>query len=254
MPWRRTLPALAVVVLAACSGGEQIASELPSNPYLDRTEEPALAPVAESASATPEPPPSPTETGPITDPYEVVDLDRPVVAPENDWLGLAKVDRLAQSNEWSNQAAWIYFGEVTGEEKPATDTSLPEPPARRWTNEVELWNSLAPVWRQDLLREGPSYRKPLFEGMPAQWLGGGPLWGEEHTDGAGLIYSWDAAVQDQNGRSYSRVYAVLIKTQPDGSGEIVAVMPPTTTTGENPEEVNEESAQKIWEWYLGLDS
>ena len=262
---RPHLPALflvlVAVLLAACSSDTEVAVEQPSNPYLDRTEQattvpatdPSPSPAAEpSPSPSPSPAPSQEPAGPVTDPREVVDLSRPVVAPPDDWLGLATVEELEQSQLWTDQAAFEYFGEHTGEEKPATDTSLPEPPRHRWTNERELWNRLAPVWREDMLRTGPSWRESLFDGMPGHWTGGGGIWNDEDTRGRGTLYTWQA-IYARDGEPVSRNYAALIKTQPDGSGELVAIMEPFDEPLSKPQRGHEKILDRLWTWAFEND-
>ena len=194
--WRSWRPALTAT--------DSFATDVPSNPYLDRTEEPSTRAVAVESALRPLPPPTP-EPGPspspsdsgsdsrlITDPHEVVDLDRPVVAPEDDWIGFAKVDRLQQSDLWSDHAAFAYFGEVTqGRRGRRPATSLPDAPSapvdqRRGALEQP----------RSRLAAGSSPHRPQLSG--ATLRGHSPDSGREgvlcgartHTDGAGVISTW----------------------------------------------------------------
>jgi hypothetical protein len=96
-----------------------------------------------------------------------------------------------------------------------------------WDNVEDLWNSIAPVIRDDALLAGPEWTQPLWEDL--QLLAGqvGTPWNNETTEGRGDVVRFQA-VFNGGGFAVLRSYVVLIATdEVDGRhiGYVHARMP-----------------------------
>jgi hypothetical protein len=93
-----------------------------------------------------------------------------------------------------------------------------------WTNKAELWDALAPGIRDELLVLGPEYREayyrnPIFPSVNVRWS-------QSDTDGRGDYLEFGAFYTRPDGNPMAWTRSVLIRTLPDGRGEVVAVMDP----------------------------
>jgi hypothetical protein len=156
-------------------------------------------------TATPEPSPSPEPT------------EDPLVALRAgpDYEAFAEHDRAA-----ATEFGFLTWGGFTYylENEEGRPVGVAD-----WTNKAELWDALAPGIRDELLLLGPEYREayyrnPIFPDVNARWS-------QSVTGGLGEFLEFGAFYTRADGNPMAWTKGVLIRTLPDGRGEVVAVMP-----------------------------
>jgi hypothetical protein len=164
--------------------------------------EPTPTPVV---TATPEPSPSPEPT------------EDPLVALRAgpDYEAFAEHDRAATTE--LGFLTWGGFRHYV-----ENDEGRPVGVAE-WTNKAELWDALAPRFRNELLLLGPEDRSPLF-GMNSGPPTVNVRWNTSLTEGRGEFVEFGAFYTQADGNPMAWTKGVLIRTLPDGRGEVVAVM------------------------------
>jgi hypothetical protein len=223
--------ALAAVWIVGDGGDERQAMvgtalvEPPADPPTAPAEppEPSLEPTA------PEPIPTP---GPATGDFAALASSAELTHPDTD----------PEISKWYARFGYYLPGEF-------------QRPSGEWTNKGQLWDSLAPDFRQEALRLGDENHTPEWPGVTAIPASANVRWDNEDTMGRGEFVEFFADYVDAEGRQIERIWPVLIRTRTDGSGEISARMPPFNLVAAdfaNYQEQNEERGRREWAWVLSV--
>lgn len=204
-PWHGRLLALVVLVLGGGALGVMLLGG-----------EPGPAPDVIPAEAADEP-----AAAPADEPVETVDPAEAELAElraSDRYLMFAEPDRAIPADEahTSYEIGWGAFAERRQGEI-----------VHEWTNKAELWAQVVLPIRDELLLRGEPYSEPLWdEGKPVS-ASLGSTWSNETTGGRGQYIELNGVYFDEERNGpVEVVWAVLIARQSDGSGEVVAEMPP----------------------------
>jgi hypothetical protein len=191
---RRVCAALAVAVLAAgCSGNDSEAGGPVATPDVS-----AETPVAETSTPTP----TPTEDAVAAELAELRETDR--------FLELAEHDR-ASTATWA-RFGWEAFAPHADGEK-----------LFEWANKAELWDSVAPPFRDECLLAGPEATRPMWDAEVLIPAGIEPRWSNDSTGGRGQFVEFLCLYHDEGtDQPVERWGAVLIATDEHLVGEVVA--------------------------------
>ena len=218
-PRRRRSATLAVVVVIAVAG---IVAAGAAGLFLLR-DPPAATPDAPADAAAAEDAPVEGDTaaegeGPAgSEEQPAVDPALAELRATDHYVALAEHDRAAaavaagiEDFGWNNFAI-VHDGQVTHE----------------WTNKAELWDEVVPPIRDELLLLGVPFTEPMWDETNPSPASIGAGWPNDVTGGRGQYIQVTGRYHDEGRATPVEVkWAVLIVTHDDGSGEVVAHMPP----------------------------
>ncbi len=207
-------------------------------PPLDSAPPPAPAP----APPAPEPTEDPRAT---TQPYATLPSD----------FGTADLEALRASDafevfaEWDRAITVEYSQLAAGNFAPQENDEV----LYEWDNVEDLWNSIAPVIRDDALLAGPEWTEPLWDNVEIVTAHVAVPWNNETTQGRGDVIRFEV-VLDRANAAVLRSYVVLIATdQVEGRqiGYVNARMPAfdyREVDFASAAELRTASLDRIWEW------
>lgn len=122
---------------------------------------------------------------------------------------------------------------------------------RTYSNQEVLWDEVVEPIRDDALLAGEPYTEPIWDEqhpVPAYVPNG---WTNDTTEGRGDAYTFAVRFLRADGEPVERWHAVLIGTDAEGAGEVVARMQPFDLRREDapdfPSAV-EMAFERVWEW------
>lgn len=219
-PWHGRLLALVVLVLGGGAlgvmllGGDPAPASAPADAVpADSVDEPAEEPGDE-----------PAEAAEAVDPAEA---ELAELRASDRYLMFAEPDRAIPADEDYTlyDIGWGAFAErVQGEI------------VHEWTNKAALWAQVVLPIRDELLLRGEPYTDPMWDEDNPWPASLGSRWSNGTTGGRGQYIELNGRYfHEEQNRPVEVVWAVLIARQPDGSGEVVAEMPPMEVAPEDAE-------------------
>jgi hypothetical protein len=197
---RRRLVAVLVTLVwvVGCTGGSVDSDEVASPTTPDVP--------AETPTPVQEATPTPT---PTVDPAEEQLAE---LRATDRYLELAEHDRAANAT-WA-RFGWDAFAPFEDGEK-----------LFEWANKAELWDEVAPPFRDECLLAGPEATRPMWDAEVLIPAGIEPRWSNDSTGGRGQFVELVCLYHDEDiDEPVERWTAVLIGTNDTGAGAIVAQM------------------------------
>jgi hypothetical protein len=214
-------------VLAACTGGGEVARRVP----------PALPTAVATEVAEQGVSPSPSAAVTSEPPDDAARLEE--LRASRAFIELAEHDR-APGGRWS-AFTYTQFG-IAG------DGGL----VGEWVNKRELWDSFVPAFRDECLLAGEPATEPMWDEQLMIPVGVNARWNDESTQGRGhSVDVYCAYVDPESGETVELFTAALIEHRSDGAGEVVAVMPSLPLPeSQHPGSEEREQAlrQHVWSW------
>lgn len=177
-------------------------------------------------------PPSPDEPSEPEDRSEPEQTDGPGPRPapeytrpaEGPWAELLPAARVSHTDTDPDTAfPWDLVGYF--QESDPTGFSGGNP-SGDWTNKAEIWDSLAPVLRDEVAALGEPTDDPVWPEANPNEARGQTRWSDTSTGGRGELVEFMAQFLNSEGVVVERVQAALVSTNADGSGIVVARMEP----------------------------
>nr|MBA2317609.1 hypothetical protein [Euzebyales bacterium] len=182
---------------------------------------PATEPAATALTPTPEP-----------------DQELAELRASSRFLELAEHDR-AQGAQWS-QFGYEAFGiRVDGRT------------VFEWENKAQLWDSIAPRFRDACLQAGEPVDQPMWGSQTLVVSGISAQWNPETTGGRGQFIRFDCSIDSQERGRAEQVGGLLIVTGGGGAGEVAAVRPPEVFAEADYRDFEAAQAaidEQLWEW------
>lgn len=236
---------VAALFLAGCDriGASEVEALAPS-PTVTDTATPsrtAAVPRQNSPTATPRATPTPVETGDdgLTESQREALLEQRRAS--NDFLELAEADR-ATTATWARLGYGAFAPHAAGERQ------------FEWANKEELWDSVAPAFRDECLLRGRPAIRPMWDAAALIAAGIEPRWNNDSTGGRGQFVEFVCVyVDEESDESAERWAAVLIATDEDRNGRVLVAMPAFTIHESEFETYDEALAwakKQLWDWVV----
>ena len=122
-----------------------------------------------------------------------------------------------------------------------------------WANKAELWDAVAPPFRDDCLRAGPPATRPMWDAEVLIPAGIEPRWSNESTQDRGQFVELVCLYEDDEGQPVERWGAVLIATDDDLHGTVIAEMEPFEVREDQYSDFStatEGIKDQLWDWVV----
>jgi hypothetical protein len=181
-------------------------------------------------------------------PTTVPVVPTPSIDPELEALRAGNVFLEFAEAERARTATWARLGYDHFAPRTAGEVLF------EWSNKEALWNSIAPGFRDECLLAGSPAVRPMWDTAALIPAGISMRWTDDSTRGRGQFAEFVCAYIDEaTSEPTERWRAVLIATDDDLVGEVVATMPPFTVPEsdfETFEEALDWATNRAWAWII----